>query len=89
LPDGTLQENAFPTSLLAGFVDVAIDPTDEAKVFALSSFDGQACSFKLQDSNALFLVNCVGDCVGDDITTGISAGGGMMIVSAGTEGCQN
>jgi hypothetical protein len=43
LPDGTLQENAFPTSLLAGFVDVAIDPTDEAKVFALSSFDGQAC----------------------------------------------
>lgn len=70
---------------ITSFADVAVDPTDENKVFALSTAEQQVCSFLL-DGTSLAFVNCVGNSFAVSPFAGVSAYEGSLIVSGGVGG---
>ena len=85
-PNGTLTSIQLPTGI-SSFADVSVDPTDQQKVFALSTVNQRVCSFLLSDDNTnLNMVNCEGGNFGVTPFSGVSAHGGTLIVSGGTQG---
>jgi len=74
------------TSVMTSFADVAIDPTNESLVFALSTEGLMVCSFLLSETEeTLQLVGCSGTFSVSPFC-GVSAYGGTLMISGGTGG---
>jgi len=68
------------------FSDVAVDPANEALVFALST-DQFVCMFELDEAaGRLRRGTCVGDGFSVSPFSGIAANGGTLVISGGTGG---
>ena len=69
------------------FSDVAVDPANEALVFALSTDDQFVCQFEIDEAaGRLRRGTCVGDGFSVSPFSGIAANGGTLVISGGTGG---
>jgi hypothetical protein len=85
LPDGEEQIFFAVDQGITGFEDVAIDPDDPTKVFALRVSDPLVCSFVINDDASLQPISCI---LGFDIGpySEISVKGGTLVISGGQGG---
>lgn len=87
LTDGSSTVTA-PPSPISAFDDIALDPSDETKIFVLSTKEPSICSYRLNETTLLLtLVNCIfSGSFSVSPYCGISAYNGTLIISGGTGG---